>query len=158
MAEFRIRKAVESDLDEIIRLWKRNIRTINTASDIEDLFNAFKDYFFVAVSLASEERKLIGFVAGAVRQGHGHISGIAVDAEYRRQGIGNELIKAVEREFIARAFDMVTLEVRKSNWRAIRFYEKQGYKRLYLVKGYYADGEDALVYGKKRLRSHLHAT
>ena len=149
MAGFRLRKAAESDLDEIIRLWKRNIRTINTASDIAELFYAFEKYFFVAVSLANVENRLIGFVGGAVRQGHGHISGIAVDKEYRRRGVGKGLIIAAEHEFLTNALDTVTLEVRKSNWGAIRFYEKQGYKRAYTVKGYYADGEDALVYAKK---------
>jgi ribosomal-protein-alanine N-acetyltransferase len=150
MAEFRIRKAAESDLLEIIRLWKRNIKTINTASDIAELFYAFENYFFVAVStLASIEGKLIGFVGGAIREGHGHISGIAVDQEYRRSGVGKGLIKAVEHEFFTAALERVTLEVRKSNRDARRFYEKQGYKPLYAVKGYYADGEDAVVYEKR---------
>ena len=149
MAEFRIRKAVESDLDEIIRLWKRNIRTINTASDIAELFYAFEKYFFVAVPVANTENRVIGFIGGAVREEHGHISGIAVDKDYRRRGVGKGLIKAVEREFLTNAFDTVTLEVRKSNWDAIRFYEQQGYKRAYFVKGYYADGEDAIVYAKR---------
>ena len=150
MAEFRIRKAVESDLLEIIRLWKRNIKTINTASDIAELFYSFENYFFVAVSTsASIEGKLIGFVGGAIREGHGHISGIAVDKECRRSGVGKGLIKAVEQEFLTDAFERVTLEVRKSNWDARRFYEKQGYKPSYTVRRYYADGEDAVVYAKE---------
>jgi len=149
MDEFRIRKAVESDLLEIIRLWKRNIKTINTASDIAELFYSFENYFFVAVSLASAEHRLIGFVGGAIREEHGHISGIAVDKEYRRSGVGKGLIKALEHEFLTDAFETITLEVRKSNWDAIRFYETQGYKRLYTVRGYYADGEDAFMYVKE---------
>ena len=150
MAEFRIRKAVESDLPEIIRLWKRNIKTINTASDIAELFYSFGRYFFVAVSTsASDEGKLIGFVGGAIRDGHGHISGIAVDKEYRRSGVGKGLTEAVEHEFLTDTLGRVTLEVRKSNRDAIRFYEKQGYKWLYTVRGYYADGEDAVVYEKR---------
>jgi ribosomal-protein-alanine N-acetyltransferase len=153
MDEFRLRKAVESDLQEIIRLWKQNIKTINTASDIADFFYSSKDYFFVTVStlttLASMDEKLIGFVGGAIRRGHGHISGIAVDKEYRRCEVGAGLIKALEQKFRTNAFETVTLEVRKSNRSAMRFYEKQGYKPSYTVKGYYADGEDALVYVKK---------
>lgn len=152
MAEFCLRKAAESDLEKIIRLWKDNIKTVNTASDIADLFHPFANYYFVAVvtlptSRGTEER-LIGFVGGAVRAGHGHISGIAVDKAYRRRKVGEGLIKTVEREFYAAAFDTVTLEVRPSNTGAIRFYETQGYKPEYTVKRYYADGEDALVYAK----------
>ena len=153
MTEFTLRKAVESDLEEIIRLWKQSIKTVNTASDIADLFHPFANYYFVAVAklttLRGTEEKLIGFVGGAVRAEHGHISGIAVDTPYRRQKLGEGLIKLVEHEFRAAAFDTVTLEVRPSNKAALRFYEKQGYKPAYTVKRYYADGEDALVCAKK---------
>jgi ribosomal-protein-alanine N-acetyltransferase len=153
MTEFSIRKAVESDLEGIIQLWKENIKTVNTASDIADLFHPFANYYFVAVvpltTSTGTEEKLIGFVGGAVRVGHGHISGIAVVTAYRKRKVGEGLIKTVEHEFRTAAFDTVTLEVRPSNTGAMRFYEKQGYKPAYTVKRYYADGEDALVYAKQ---------
>ena len=153
MAELSLRKAVESDLDAIIRLWKQNIKTVNTALDIADLFHPFAQYYFVAIqalTAAGElEETLIGFVGGAVRAGHGHISGIAVDPEHRRRRVGEALIKVVEHEFRTATFDTVTLEVRISNRSAIQFYETQGYRQAYTVKRYYADGEDAFVYAKK---------
>lgn len=150
MAAFSLRKAAESDLEAIIRLWKQNIKTVNTASDIAELFHPFAQYYFVAVqALEGGGEKLIGFVGGTVRTGHGHISGIAVDPAYRRRKVGEALIKAVEHEFRTATFDTVTLEVRVSNRDAIRFYETQGYQLAYTVKRYYADGEDAFVYAKK---------
>jgi len=147
-----IRKAADKDLRDIVTVWKRNIETINTASDIVDLFRYFKKYFFVAVSTVSKSKdvdSVIGLVGGTIRSGHGHISGIAVDKEYRTQGIGKSLLKTVEREFLANNLEKVTLEVRISNRGAIGFYEKQGYNRSYIVKRYYADGEDAIVYEKR---------
>jgi len=143
--EVQIRKATEADLRDIVRVWKRNIKTINTSSDIADLYHSFERYFFVATMMD----RVIGFVGGAIRRGHGHISGLAVDKEYRMKGIGKSLLKTVDHEFLASGFDKVTLEVRKSNWSTIRFYKKHGYKRACLKKGYYADGEDAIVYEKK---------
>ncbi|MBA7516322.1 hypothetical protein ES705_08369 [subsurface metagenome] len=160
MSELRlkIRKAIETDLSDIVNVWKRNIKTINTASDIADLFHSFEKYFFVAVytDTADTKRfedkgkeKVIGFVGGTIRSGQGHISGIAVDKEYRMKGVGKLLLKVVSAEFLADGLDIVTLEARKSDTGAIRFYEKQGYKRLYIAKKYYADGEDAIVHEKK---------
>ena len=153
MAEFSLRRAVESDLEEIIRLWKQNIKTANTASDISDLFHPFAQYYFVAVpalrAIDEPEEKLMGFVGGAVRAGHGHISGIAVDPEHRRRKVGEALIKVVEHEFRTATFDTVTLEVRVSNRGAIQFYETLGYRLAYTIKRYYADGEDAFVYAKE---------
>jgi ribosomal-protein-alanine N-acetyltransferase len=45
------------------------------------------------------------------------------------------------------------LEVRVSNRRAIRFYEKHGFVRVGKRKGYYSDsGEDALLFEKDIVR------
>ena len=157
--EVSVRNAAGSDLREIVRLWQTNIKTANTAPDIADFFYSFKIYFFVAVCSSSAcsgsadtTNKIVGFVGGTVRNGSGHdahISGIAVEKEHRRRGIGTRLLTTVEREFRADGFGKVTLEVRKSNRAAINFYEKQGYKRSYFVTGYYADGEDAIVCEKR---------
>jgi len=158
----KIRKAADTDLQDITKLWKRNIRTINTASDIADLFYPFKKYYLVAVCTDAAtgttnrgrfegrgRERVIGFVGGAIRKGQGHISGIAVDREYRMNGVGKRLLKTVGTEFLADGYEQITLEVRRSNRNAIRFYKKNGYKKSYDIKGYYADGEDAIVYEKK---------
>lgn len=39
----------------------------------------------------------------------------------------------------------IFLEVEKSNTRAIKFYEKAGFKLLRLIKNFYSDGGDALT-------------
>jgi ribosomal-protein-alanine acetyltransferase len=140
-----IRRAIGVDLGDIVRMWKRNIKTANTASDIADIFHSFERYFFVATS----RDKVIGFVGGAIRREHGHISGIAVDKGYRRKGIGTRLLRTAHHEFLAKGFDKVTLEVRENNSSAIQFYKKEGYRWSYVIKGYYADGEDAFVYEKQ---------
>jgi ribosomal-protein-alanine N-acetyltransferase len=149
MVAFTLRKARDADLPEIIRLWKRNIRTANTSEDIAELFHSSK-YFFVAASRTAEGgEQLIGFVGGSIRGSHGHISGIAVDREHQRSGVGKALIRMLERELRAQSFDLVTLEVRKSNRSAMHFYEMLDYRPSYLIRAYYADGEDAYVYVKK---------
>lgn len=150
-----IRKAADSELRDIVSMWKRNIKTANTATDIVTLYRYFKKYFLVATptdmgnNTGGASSNIIGFVAGAVRNGHGHISGIAVDNECRRNDVGRQLLKAEAANFLAGGYDRVTLEVRVSNTGAITFYETHGYKRLYTIKGYYADGEDAIVYELK---------
>ena len=150
MTDFRLRKAERSDLNGIVRLWKRNIKTVNTAEDIAEFFDTAEQYFFVAVAPGSSSKKtLVGFIGGAIRGDHGHISGIAVEEHYRRSGVGEELMTALELAFLNESFTTITLEVRVSNSGAMRFYEKQGYRPAYTVKGYYADGEGAFVYLKK---------
>ncbi len=146
MASIEVSHAEEKDLLAITKLWQRNIKTINTATDIANLYRYFGRYFLIAVD--TERGEAVGFVAGAVRDGHGHISGIAVEREYRRRGIGSALITNLYDVLRKDGFKRITLEVRKSNSNAIRFYERQGFKPCTVINGYYADGEDAIVYEK----------
>lgn len=160
-----IRPASDADLPQIIWVWQRNIRTANTAEDIAELFSQFKKFFFVALQAAdstqeaeearrvkTEKTAIVGFVAGSVKENcgelRGHISGIAVDAAFRRRGIATALLKRCEEAFRREGFKRISLEVRLSNSAARRLYEKFGFKPAFVVRRYYADGEDALVYEK----------
>ncbi len=147
MASIEVRQAEEGDLRAIIKLWQRNIKTINTATDIAKLYRYFGRYFLIAVD--RECGAAVGFVAGAAKDGHAHISGIAVERRYRRQGVGSSLMKNLHDIFQKDGFKRITLEVRKSNRAAILFYESLGFKPCSVIWGYYADGEDAIVYEKE---------
>jgi ribosomal-protein-alanine N-acetyltransferase len=140
-----IRSVDERDLISITRIWKENIETNNTFLDIAFAFSMNKRYWFVSV----EDKRIVGFVAGTVKnRARGHVSGIAVIEGYRRKGIGKRLIETVENAFVLDSFQKVTLEVRKNNFGAQKFYERQGYAKTYTTRGYYPDGEDAINYEK----------
>ncbi len=97
---------------------------------------------------AVEDMQMVGFVAGdpRPREGWGWVATIAVDTRYQRRGIGRALLHACENKLgVSRA----RLTVRLSNQGAISMYEKDGYKSLDLWKGYYKDGEDALLMEKE---------
>lgn len=76
----------------------------------------------------------------------GDITNIAVLPEYRRRGLGEDIVHALID--IAREKDMdgIFLEVRESNTNAIKLYEKCGFERISIRKRYYKDGENALIY------------
>ena len=166
-----IRPARDADLPQIIYVWQRNIRTANTAEDIAELFSQFKKFFFVASlhaptqeaereaeraekaeGAAGGKAEIVGFVAGSVKEDcgepQGHISGIAVEPAFRRRGIATALLKRCEEAFRREGFKRISLEVRPSNSAARSLYEKFGFKPAFVVRRYYADGEDALVYEK----------
>jgi len=72
---------------------------------------------------------------------------IAVKPNERGYNIGLALLKKCE--FVALKLKKgMSLEVRVSNLRAIRFYKKAGYVQIGLKKRYYDDGEDAYIFAK----------
>ena len=80
----------------------------------------------------------------------GHVISIAVLQEYRRRGIGSALMSEALNIFEEKYdVDSVYLEVRVSNQPAINMYEKFGFVKARIIRGYYRDGEDAYVMVKR---------
>jgi len=79
----------------------------------------------------------------------GHIISIAVLPEHQRKGIGRALIeKALENMVKIYNAKRCYLEVRVSNYPAINLYKKTGFEVQRIIRGYYADGENAYIMSK----------
>jgi len=98
---------------------------------------------------AVEDDRMVGFVAGDPRpsQGFSWIATIGVLPEYQRQGVGRALLHACEAQLKT---PRLKLSVRASNHIAINLYEQEGYHTMDVWKGYYNDGENAIVMEKSR--------
>jgi [ribosomal protein S18]-alanine N-acetyltransferase len=66
----------------------------------------------------------------------------AVDRNHRTRGVGALLMNSFLDRSRGRAFRRVTLEVRVSNARAIRFYTRFRFSVIDLLRAYYSDGEN----------------
>jgi len=82
-----------------------------------------------------EPERLVGFAA--VRR-DGYILFLAVDPEYRGEGVGKQLIARV-----ADNHSSVTCHARTTNEQAIGFYEHVGFGIERRIDNYYEDGGDA---------------
>ena len=79
----------------------------------------------------------------------GQITNIAVHPDYRRQGIGQELVERLCELLRERGSKGLLLEVRVSNGSAIALYEKLGFVQVGLRRNYYRNPkEDALILRK----------
>ena len=96
--------------------------------------------------VARIEGKLIGYTVGWLVPGELHIGNIAIDAPFRRYGIGSRLLYRLLGLARKKGIDRVTLEVRATNTRAISLYHKFGFKEVAIIHNYYgSENEDALV-------------
>jgi ribosomal-protein-alanine N-acetyltransferase len=74
-----------------------------------------------------------------------HINKIAVDESVRRQGIALALMQRCTGFAVEQSVTSISLEVRRSNDEAQQFYTFLGFEAEYIRKGYYPDGEAAVV-------------
>ncbi|MEN2999814.1 MAG: N-acetyltransferase [Acidilobaceae archaeon] len=169
---FKIRKAQDSDIPEVMKINLETLPENYWYGFYKNLLDNWGEAFLVAevegalvgysmsrieeqsdpvlLGLAREEevslwRRVISTLKGDLRR-VGHLVSIAVRAPYRRMGIGSALLRetidVVDKFYNA---ESLYLEVRVTNYPAISLYEKFGFKKARVVKGYYSDGEDAYV-------------
>ncbi len=82
---------------------------------------------FVAVNSANQ---IVGTIAcNAVSSEEGHLRGMAVLPSIRGAGIAAQLLREAESELRSRGFARITLDTTDPLQRAMRFYEKHGYRR-----------------------------
>jgi ribosomal-protein-alanine N-acetyltransferase len=79
----------------------------------------------------------------------GHILNIAVDPDFRNQGLGKRLLEYALDHSRKLGAERVELEVRTGNDAAITLYQKYGFEIRELFSGYYSNGEDAFLMVKK---------
>ena len=100
--------------------------------------------------VAMEGDALAGYVGSQTVMGETDMMNIAVDPEFRRQGIAEKLIEALVDALKARESHCLTLEVRSSNESAKSLYEKLDFQQVGLRKNYYRNPkEDALILRKE---------
>ena len=98
------------------------------------------------------EGKLVGYMIISRYADAWHVMNIAVDDDYRRQGIATQLLTRLFQLTASDDRRGYTLEVRVSNVDAIKLYEGLGFVARGIRRGYYTDNrEDALIMWKDPL-------
>ena len=152
---YTIREAAQNDIAEVMHINRVCLPENYPAYFFLQLQSNYSKAFLVA----EKEGKVVGYIMCRVEYGKshfgfkiikkGHVVSIAVLPEYRRQGIGKNLLLNAEKALKEYGAKEIILEVRVSNTPAINLYEKLGYEKVKVLKGYYSDGEDAYLMAKK---------
>ena len=133
----RIRKFEPRDTDIVLSLMQRYASwdITPTRADIQGFHSVSPEFFLVAEA----DRKVLGFVYGRESNPPAEvldkwksrkvasIETMAVDEDYRRQGIATSLLTAIFEEFKRNGIDLVTLSVPAEEAAAVSLYEKMGF-------------------------------
>lgn len=74
-----------------------------------------------------------------------HITLVAVDPSQRGQGLGGRVLEALLNEGRCCGAERATLEVASTNAAALRLYARAGFREAGRRRGYYRNGDDALI-------------
>lgn len=146
---FRIRRMAPDDLDQVIVIDQLSFSQPWSAQSFQfEMFNNPVARMWVAEKMPETTPPVIvGMMVIWMVIDEAHIGTIAVHPDFRRNGIGKQLLHQGLKQLQSEGANMVFLEVRRSNTCAQNLYHDFGFSKYDERKGYYQDnGEDALIF------------
>jgi ribosomal-protein-alanine N-acetyltransferase len=103
---------------------------------------------FPLVIVQKEDNQVVGYIVFWQIGEEVQVNNIAIHPEFRRQGLGEALLRHALARVKQQGANFVTLEVRQSNFAAQALYRKLGFQPLGVRRFYYSNpAEDAIVMG-----------
>ncbi len=132
------------DLDEVLQIEAVSFPTPWSRHLFErELATAFARSY---VAREGTGGKVLGYACFWLVDSEAHLLNLAVHPEHRNGGIGSLLLRRLVEYCREQGIRLVTLEVRRSNYRAISLYRSFQFLPRGIRRRYYTDtGEDAVV-------------
>jgi ribosomal-protein-alanine N-acetyltransferase len=140
--KFNIREMVEQDIPTIaqqeIMVFGDTLGEDLILSDYK--LNPYSHYFVIEIN-----NEVSGYIGVWIAYENAQVINFYIIPQYQDMGFGSTLF-----DFVIKLCDMssvknLTLEVRATNVKAQKFYEKYGFVPISTRNQYYSNGEDALV-------------
>ena len=135
-----IRIATSNDLADILSIEKKVFKHPWSKEQLSWELNsqpAAENYVMIA------RGNMIGYLFSHVVDDDVQILNISIDIPFQHKGYGEQLLSYFLDQF--NTDSSIHLEARKSNFPAINLYLKFGFHETGTRKGYYPDGEDAII-------------
>jgi ribosomal protein S18 acetylase RimI-like enzyme len=126
MPAIQIRAFNADDEKAVIELWQKCGLTRpwnDPLRDIERKLAVNPEMFLIGLM----DGKVIATAMGGYEGHRGWVNYLAVDPSFRRQGLGHEMMRAIERMLLEKGCPKLNLQVRTGNTEAIEFYKAIGY-------------------------------
>ena len=139
-----------NDLPGILRLnasvswaWPEDVIKSDLNNDSEN------ETTYIGAFATTTEAPLLGYAVLGREKRRGVLMSLIVDRNFQRNGIGTQLLLAVSDCAMYLNFRRLMLRVRKSNSPAIALYTQMSFITEKIRRGYYSNGEDAIVMSAK---------
>jgi ribosomal-protein-alanine N-acetyltransferase len=138
----QIRWMIKRDMPEVLAIEQASFDIPWTE---EDFLNALRQRNCIGM-VAESNDCLVGFVIYELQKHQFMLLNLAVHPQYRRRGVGRQLVERLISKLSQHRRDKITLEVRERNLTAQLFFKALGFQAVRVLREYYPDtGEDAYV-------------
>ena len=159
VGRFEVRRMLSSDLDSVLKIEELSFtHPWSRKQFLAEMERGSVSHCHVAVVDDEKEQcahnpetggeTVLGFIMALLVLDELHITNLAVAPMARKRGVAAGLLEKSMRRAMEMGATWCQLEVRCSNKPARQLYRRFGFKTMGMRKGYYSNGEDAVVMGK----------
>ena len=148
----RLGEMTEDDLDDVLRIEAASFPTPWTRANF---LAEIRQNSFARNPVLRGPEGVIAYACVWIVGDELKVNNIAVHPERRRMGLGHVILRAALETGLAAGCGEATLEVRPSNLKARRLYERYGFREYGRRRGYYEDTREDAVLMATRLARDL---
>lgn len=129
----KIRRMEAADLPDVLAIETKNYNYPWSENIFMDCLSALN---YICWVCEEPDSTVIGYCIVSIAAGEVHILNLCVDPTVQRLGAGRKMLEHMIDRVRSKA-ETVFLEVRPSNYKAIRLYKSLGFNEIGIRKGYY---------------------
>jgi len=137
-----IRWMIRRDMAEVLRTEQESFEYSWTE---EDFLKCLRQRNCIGM-VAELGDKVVGFMIYELHKSKLHVLNFAVHPEYRRLGVGRQMVAKLIGKLSSHRRTKITLAGRETNLAAQLFFKRLDFRAIKVLRGYYDDsGEDAFI-------------
>lgn len=141
-ARVHIRWMIRRDMPEVLQIESQSFEFSWTE---EDFLRCLRQRNCIGM-VAEHGEKVVGFMIYELHKAKLHILNFAVHPQWRRLGVGAQMVVKLISKLSSHRRTRVSLEVRETNLPAQLFFHKQDFRAVRVLRSFYGDsGEDAFL-------------
>ena len=137
--EVTIRWMIRRDMPEVLKI---EAASFEYTWDEDEFLNLLRPRNCIGM-VAEHENRVVGFMIYEMQNTRLHILNFAVDPEFRKAGVGSQMIHKLTCKLRQQHRREITLEVRETNLPAQKFFQAMGFLATGVLREFYDTGEDA---------------
>ena len=135
-----IRWMIRRDMPEVLAIEERSFEFPWSE---EDFLRCLRQRNCIGM-VAEHDERIVGFMIYELNNNQLHVLNFSVHPEFRRRGVGSQMIQKLAGKLSCQRRNRIQLEVRETNLDAQLFFKQSGFRATSVLRDFYADTtEDA---------------
>ena len=149
--QFHIRWMLRRDIPEVLAI---ELESFDFPWLEEDFMRCLRQTNCIGM-VVEHYGKVVGFMVYELQKTQIHVLNFAVAKDYRRRGVGSQMIAKLTSKLSSQRRSRILLEVRETNLPAQLFFRSQGFRVVGILRGHYKETpEDAYQMRYRYLPEH----